>query len=125
MPDLPEIVSQAWASREGPVVLTTVSADGVPNSIYANCAEKFSEGIIAVTDNYFNKTRENLQRPHTGSLLFITAERKAYQIKGRLDYETEGELFDFMLTWSNPKHPRVGVAIINVEEVYCGGERLL
>ena len=37
MSKMPEEVKNAWEKREGAVVLSTVDADGTPNSIYATC----------------------------------------------------------------------------------------
>ena len=42
MAPLPEVVSQAWDARKGPIVLATVSPEGVPNAIYATCVKKYN-----------------------------------------------------------------------------------
>jgi len=47
-------------SRKGPVILTTVDKNGIPNAIYVTCISKFSEDTIVVADNYFNKTKKNI-----------------------------------------------------------------
>lgn len=125
MAQLPEIVSKAWEDRKDPVVLTTVSTNGIPNSIYATCVSKYKDEYIVVADNYFSKTRENLKKEKTGSLLFITPEKKAYQIKGTVEYHTEGPVFDDMKKWNPEKHPGVAAAAVKIEEVYSGGEKLL
>ncbi len=124
MPALPEIVSKAWDDRNGPVVLTTVDADGAPNTIYASCVTKFSEDKLVVADNFFSKTRANIQAGGGGALLFITNEGKAYQVKGAIDYLTDGEIFDDMKSW-NGDRPGVAAAVVNVEEVFAGAEKLL
>ncbi|MEA2064264.1 MAG: hypothetical protein U9P14_11235 [Gemmatimonadota bacterium] len=49
-----------------------------------------------VADNYFDKTRKNIQQGSKGSILFILKEGKAYQVKGNLEYHDSGEIFDFM-----------------------------
>jgi hypothetical protein len=59
MVKLPEIVREAWDNRKGAIVLTTVGADGVANSIYATCVSKYDEETLVVADNYFDKTRKN------------------------------------------------------------------
>lgn len=38
---LPELVIKAWDDRQGPIVLTTVGEDGLPNSIYASCVSLY------------------------------------------------------------------------------------
>lgn len=120
---LPDVVREGWNDRKGAVVLTTVDRDGCPNSIYAGCVSMFAPDKLVVADNYFQKTRANLQAGCKGSLLFITNQGKAYQVKGTLEYHQQGEIFDDMKTW-NTKHPGHAAAVLNVEEVYCGAEKL-
>jgi predicted pyridoxine 5'-phosphate oxidase superfamily flavin-nucleotide-binding protein len=121
---LPEEVASAWLEREGPLVLTTVDDNGMPNAIYIGVAKMITDGRLAVADNYFYKTIANIRSKCKASILFITKNRKSYQIKGRIDYHSEGPLYEEMLTWADPKHPRKGVAVMNPEEVYKGKERL-
>jgi uncharacterized protein len=125
MAALPEIVSKAWEDREGPVVLSTVDKDGIPNAIYAGSVSKYSEEIIVVADNYFSKTLENIQTGSKGSILFITSERKSYQIKGSIVYLTEGAVFNDMKTWNPTRHPGRAAVGIQVEEVYSGAKKLI
>ena len=122
---LPEEALSAWNNREGPVVLTTVDAAGMPNSIYASIAHLTSDGRLAVCDNYFEKTKANIDAATKACLLFITKRRKSYQIKGTIDYHTSGPLFDEMLTWADPKHPRKGIALLNALEVYNGKNKIV
>ena len=122
---LPEIVREAWINREGPVVLVTVSADGVPNAIYATCVGTFGDDRLVVADNYFDKTRQNLLGGGRGALLFITKEGKAYQVKGTLEYHRDGAVFESMKTWNPAKHPGHAAAALRVEEVYSGATRLV
>jgi uncharacterized protein len=93
MPRLPEDAGKAWDNRKGPVVFTTVDKNGVPNAIYATCVSKFNEETIVIADNYFDKTRKNILAGSKGSVLFITNEDKSFQVKGTIEYHTEGELF--------------------------------
>ena len=125
MAQLPEEVRTAWEKREGPIVLTTADEKGLPNAIYATCVSMFDEETLVVADNYFNKTRSNLRAGSTGSLLFITAEGKSYQVKGRMEYHTEGEVFQDMKKWNPAKHPGHAAAALTVEEVYSGAKKLL
>ena len=124
MASLPEVVSKAWDEREGAVILTTVDADGVPNSIYATCVSKFAEDTLVVADNYFDKTRANIKDGSKGSILFITPEGKAYQVKGPIEYCESGEVFDDMKKWNPEKHPGHAAAALKVESVYSGAEKL-
>jgi len=125
MSALPKKVSQAWEDREGPIVLSTVNKEGIPNSIYATCVSKFNQDTIVVANNYFSKTLENIQAGSKGSILFLTKEMKSYQIKGRIEYHTEGTIFENMKKWNPKKHPGHAAAALKVEEVYAGAEKLL
>ncbi|RLB67382.1 MAG: pyridoxamine 5'-phosphate oxidase family protein [Deltaproteobacteria bacterium] len=122
---LPEVVSKAWDDRKGPVVFTTVDQDGVPNAIYVTCVAKFGEDRLVVADNYFDKTRKNILSGSRGSMLFITDEDKSYQVKGRIEYHKEGDIFTEMKKWNPTKHPGHAAVALVVEEVYSGAEKLL
>lgn len=126
MAKLPEIVSEAWENRKGALVLTTVGNNGTANSIYASCVGKYDDETLIVADNYFDKTRENLlSGSGNGVILFITEDDKAYQIKGKLEYHTEGPIFDDMKKWNSKEHPGHAAAVLKVAEVYKGAEKLL
>jgi hypothetical protein len=122
---LPETVSAAWETRQGPIVLTTVDEQGIPNAIYATCVKLYPDGKVVVADNFFQKTRANILAGSQGALLFITEEGKSYQLKGSFSYLTEGEHFDDMKAWLDPKLPGHAAALLNVEQVYSGATRLL
>ena len=124
MASLPESVRRAWDDRDGPVILATVSPDGVPNIIYATCVGVFGDDRLVVADNYFDKTRRNLLAGGRGALLFRSKNGKAYQVKGALEYHTDGEVFHHMKTWNPSQHPGHGAAALRIEEVYSGAEKL-
>ena len=125
MAALPAKVSKAWVDREGPIILSTVNRDGIPNAIYATCVSKFSDDTIVVANNYFSKTLENILAGSKGTILFITKEGKSYQIKGSIEYHKEGSIFEDMKKWNPKKHPGHAAAALKVEEVYAGAEKLL
>ena len=125
MASLPDDVRKAWEDRNGPVILATISEDGVPNIIYVGCVGAFGDDCLVVADNYFDKTRKNLQRQGgKGSMLFRNKEGKAYQVKGTLEYHKEGEIFDHMKAFTPSQHPGHAAAVLRVEEVYSGAEKL-
>jgi predicted pyridoxine 5'-phosphate oxidase superfamily flavin-nucleotide-binding protein len=125
MTALPEAVSKAWENRENAIVFTTVDQEKTPNAIYATCVRKISEDKLVVADNFFNKTRANILSGSKGSLLFITKEGKSFQIKGDIEYRTEGVVFDDMKKWNPTDLPGRAAAVLKVEHVYSGGEQLI
>ncbi len=124
MSALPEIIVEAWENREGPAVFATVAPDGNPNAIYVTCVRRYGDDRFAVADNYFNKTRANIHEGSRGSLLFITKDGKAYQVKGAVEYQETGEIRDFLRDCLDAKYPVHAAAVLRVEEVYSGAERL-
>ena len=124
MKTIPEAVQKAWADREGPIVLATVDAAGIPNAIYATCVQMHGEDAVVVADNYFHKTRANIAAGSKGALLFITKEGKSYQLKGRFEYHTSGPIFDAMKQWNPTRLPGHAAAVLKVEQVFCGAEQL-
>lgn len=126
MSKLPESVKQAWNDREGPVVLTTVSIDGVPNTIYVLSIKLSPDGYWVVADNKFDKTRCNILQGGCGGgcLLFITKAGKSFQVKGRLEYHKDGPIFDDMKTWNPERLPGVAALVLVVQEVFTGAERI-
>lgn len=125
MATLPEAAIQAWENREGPVVLTTVDASGVPNTIYVTCVKKIADDTIVVADNKMHKTQANILTGCPVSLLYITKEKKAFQLKGSVTYEKSGAIFDDMKSaWLDKKYPGHAAVVFHVEEVYSGAEKL-
>ncbi|WP_096433490.1 pyridoxamine 5'-phosphate oxidase family protein [Labilibaculum antarcticum] len=123
---LPEIVKSAWENKKAEVVFTTVSEDSISNSIYATCTSLFDGNKIIVANNFFDKTMKNILSGSKGSILFITKDEKpkAYQIKGSIEYMTEGEAFENMKEWNPKQLPGHGAAVITAEEIYSGAEKL-
>lgn len=125
MSELPQIVEDAWENLEKPIIFSTVNQDKMPNSVYIGLFKNLGSGKILLADNYFSKTLENIQNDSKGSILFITNERKSYQLKGSIQYYTEGDIYNDMKKWLDPKYPGKGAAILVVEEIYCGAEKIL
>jgi predicted pyridoxine 5'-phosphate oxidase superfamily flavin-nucleotide-binding protein len=125
MKKLPESVRAAWVQREGPVVLATADAAGVPNAIYATCVQEHDDDTIVIADNYLKKTRANILAGSKGALLFITKERKSYQLKGSFAYHTSGPIFEAMKRWNPATHPGHAAVALKIERIYCGDLQLL
>ena len=125
MNDAKRILKDAWDRHEGPIVLSTADKQGVPNAIYATNVKLLDDGRIVVADNYFNKTRTNIKKGGKGSVLFLTKERKSYQAKGSIEYLTDGPIYEDMRQWVDQKKPRVAAAVLSIDELYSGAEKLI
>ncbi|MCF8360688.1 MAG: pyridoxamine 5'-phosphate oxidase family protein [Prolixibacteraceae bacterium] len=122
---LTENFKKEWENRNPAIVLTTVSEKGIPNSIYATCNALYNDEAILVAKNFFDKTLKNIEAGGKASVLFITKDDKAYQVKGAVKHYTSGPEFDNMKSWNPERLPGHGVAVIAIEEVYSGAEKLL
>lgn len=118
-------VIQAWEERDGPAVFATVdAAQSMPNAIYVGEIRYIPGKGFIIADNYFSKTRANIKRGCKGAILFLTKERKSFQVKGTLSYHTGGPIFANMQSWHDPKYPGVAAVLFRVEKAYSGAEEL-
>lgn len=128
MPTLPEAVVKGLENRKGPAVFTTVAPDGTPNSAWVGWVDRCDGERVLLADNYFHKTRENILAGSKGSLLWITEDGQPYQIKGRIEYLKEGDLYQRMrdsIKGLDADLPAVAAAALHIEEAYSGAEKLL
>jgi len=124
MNSLPEAVSDAWDDREPLVVLTTVNKDGEPNSIYVGVVGRYDETTFFIANNYFSKTRQNILDDGKASLLFLTKERKSFQLKGTLELHDSGPVHEAMKKINPTQYPGNSVAVLHVTQVFSGSVQL-
>jgi adenylate cyclase len=81
-----------------PATMTTVSLDGTPNVAYLSQVQFVDSSHVALSYQFFNKTRANLlANPH--AMLLVTDPVTALQYRLRLEFlrtETAGPLFESM-----------------------------
>lgn len=107
------------------MILTTVDSDNVPNAVWVLCVKKLDDQRILIANNFFSKTLENIKNGSKGSLLMIAPEREAYQIKGSIEYFTSGPVYDDMKAWLDPKFAGVGAAVLSIDSIFYGAEKVL
>jgi|TARA_B110000908_G_C10010346_1_gene338259 predicted pyridoxine 5'-phosphate oxidase superfamily flavin-nucleotide-binding protein len=125
MSALPQAFLDAWDQHEPRMILTTVNKASEPNAVWVLCVNKLDDKRILIANNFFNKTLENILAGSHGSLLMIAPEREAYQIKGALEYHTDGPIYNDMKAWLDPKFAGVGAVILNIESIYYGAEKII
>jgi predicted pyridoxine 5'-phosphate oxidase superfamily flavin-nucleotide-binding protein len=123
MKPFPKSASNAWENRESYVVLTTVSKDGIPNSIYVGTVGRYDPYTFFVANHYFNKTKKNILDNGKGGLLFLTKDTKSYQLKGTLELQDSGPVYEAMKKITPAPYP-ASVAVLHVAEVYAGAIKL-
>jgi uncharacterized protein len=126
MTQIPERIRQAWKDHLDLMIFATSDEHGEPNAVYVKCVTPYGDDAFLIADNKFDKTRHNiLQGCATGSLLFICPDHAAYQIKGRLEYHTEGEVYQAMLERTPDRFARHAGVLLRVEACYSGAERIV
>lgn len=74
------------------VAFTTVSGDGRPNVIAVAFCKVIEGNKVLVTDNFMNKTRQNLvSNQHVAMAVWSKDMENGYQLKGRAECITEGK----------------------------------
>jgi len=125
MSSLPQAFLDAWEQREPRMILTTVNQANEPNAVWVLCVKKLGDKRILIANNFFHKTLENILAGSHGALLMIAPEREAYQIKGSLEYHTDGPIYTDMKAWLDPKFAGVGAVILNIESIYYGADKII
>jgi len=116
---------QAWQNHDERMVLTPISADNTANSVWVICTKLINDEQFVIANNAMHKTLENVQAGSKGVLLYIAPERESYQVKGTLEYYTDGPIYDDMKKWLDPKFPGKGALVLNIEEVFYGAEKVV
>jgi adenylate cyclase len=81
-----------------PSVIATCSRSGEPNVTYLSQVHYLDERHVALSCQFFNKTRRNVEEnPYASVVVYDPLTFDAWRLRLRLDHcETEGELFDSM-----------------------------
>jgi predicted pyridoxine 5'-phosphate oxidase superfamily flavin-nucleotide-binding protein len=125
MKPLPETLLKAWDNRGPIAVLTTVAKDGTPNTIYVGVVGRYDDSTFFVSNSAFFKTQQNILAGSKASLLFMTQDHKAYQIKGSITLEESGPLFEAAKKITPPEYLCRSAAVLRVEAAFSGAEPLM
>lgn len=76
------------------IAFSTASKQGIPNTVAVACAKVISDNQVLFTDNFLNKSRQNLLENNQVSLAFWNIEQSlegsGYQFKGSAQVFTSG-----------------------------------
>ena len=104
------------------IAMGTSTKDGVPNTVYIGSWWWRDEETILVVDNYFRKTRRNLEKNPVASLVvWDRMKRASYQLKCSASIHTEGEDYEAAYKIERGRgdfYLCKAVVLLRVEEVY-------
>ena len=127
MAKLPEEVKTA-IDKAANVCVATTDASAVANVVYVSYLKYQDDETIIIADNKFGKTRQNLNTNSKLSFVVLdTDTKKSYQVKGTVTSYSEGEQYQSVVDWVHVKHPQTtpfAALYVEVEEVFCGSEKI-
>ena len=93
--------------RDNICYFATTSENNKPNVVPVGLVEPVNDSEVLLVDVLFNKTRKNLQEnPQVAPAVTDMNRLQAYQLKGRAQIITSGELFDKALLVFQEKSAR-------------------
>ncbi|MDI9644890.1 MAG: pyridoxamine 5'-phosphate oxidase family protein [Candidatus Verstraetearchaeota archaeon] len=128
---VPENIRAAYekALKQRRVVIATASKDGTPNVVPLGVGRFLDEGTLVVIDNYFLKTRKNLEENGRVAISFWVIEEKdgkpvtveGYQLKGNARIQSSGDLYEKVKAETKAiraDFPVKAIVLVEVEEIY-------
>jgi len=108
-------------------VLATSTKNGIPNAVPIGAKKILDSETVLVSDQFFNKTINNLQSNPVASLMYWEG-REGYQLKGSVTIETSGLRFEEISRWMEQRSQEIGfplkskgVVILKIEKIYAIG----
>jgi uncharacterized protein len=102
--------------------VATASKDGTPNVVPIGIVELVSDDTFWITDNFMNKTLDNLKaNPKIAFYIWGPEIKGCFQIKGHATIKTSGKEFDEMkakLNKKNPALPARSLIIVKITDVF-------
>ncbi|MDI9620182.1 MAG: pyridoxamine 5'-phosphate oxidase family protein [Candidatus Nezhaarchaeota archaeon] len=103
-------------------IFATASRNGKPNAVPIVFAWPLNNEEIIIADNFFNKTRLNIEENPQAALSFWNPEtREGYQIKGKVELHISGPLFEEVTSRVRSAKPNLkpkACVLLKAEEVY-------
>lgn len=140
---VPENIRDAFAKalKYRRAVVGTASKGGVPNAVPIGVGRFVDEETLCLVDNYFLKTRKNLENPYAAVTFWVSEEKEGklvtnegYQLKGKVEIQTSGDLYEKIKAETKAiraDFPVKAIALLRVDEIYdvkagpTAGKRIL
>ena len=102
--------------------VATAAKDGTPNVVPIGIVELTGDDTIWITDNFMNKTLDNLKaNPKIAIYIWGPEIKGCYQIKGHVTLKTSGKEYDEMKAKINKKNPALparSLLIVKITDVF-------
>lgn len=101
------------------LALATINSSNSPNVVFVCCAKVVSKNQILITDNYMNKTKQNILVNKKIAIAVSDVKlEKGYQLKGTASYFSSGKWLKAVKELKeNKDFPAKGAVLITVKEI--------
>ncbi|MGZ8153269.1 MAG: pyridoxamine 5'-phosphate oxidase family protein [Methylovulum sp.] len=127
MAKLPNEVMTA-IDKAATACVATADKNAIANVVYVTYLKYLDDETVVIADNKFLKTRENLDNNPKLAFVVLDADtKKSYQVKGTVTFYTAGDKYQSVVDWVHVNHPQMtpkAAIYLQVEDVYCGAEKL-
>ncbi len=104
--------------ESNPVALSTITENNKPNVIGVASVKVVSDSELLITDNYMNRTKEDIIKNNNVCLIVWDTDFKGYKIIGTAEYFTEGKWKKNVEEMSeNEGFPAKGAILIKIEKI--------
>ncbi len=111
------------------IAVATATKSGIPNVAPLGYLFFLNDETLILVDNFFLKTRKNMDENPMVAVSFWQMEEKdgvlkvtdAYQVKGKVMIEESGPLYEKIkaeVKSRRPEHPVKAIVLMKVEEIY-------
>lgn len=114
-PEVKDVVA-----KQKPLPIATADKNGKPNVVFVTMWKILDDETILFVDNFFNKTRKNVEaNPNMAIVAYDSESKRSYQVKGRISIETSGDRFEEAKKMAESKKlPGKAAVVFHVEEIY-------
>ena len=103
--------------ENNPLAFSTVNKSNAPHTIYVLYAKVVDNTKILITDNYMQKTKENILINKKVSLSVLVRD-VAFELIGVAEYFSRGNYFEYVKNIpENKEGPCKGAIVVSVEKV--------
>ncbi len=104
--------------ENNPVALSTITENNKPNVIGVAFVKVVSDSELLITDNYMNRTKDDIVKNNNICLVVWDSDFKGYKMIGTAEYFTEGKWKKYVEEMSeNEGLPAKGAILVKVEKI--------
>ena len=107
-------------AKQKPLPIATSDKSGKPNVVFVTQWKILDDETILFVDNFFNKTRKNIEaNPNLALVVYDSEAKKSFQVKGTVVIENKGDRYTIAKEIADAKKlPCNAAVVLKVKEIY-------